>query len=58
LILLRSGPISRALRLGGTPATVEQEQRIGFDGFRGLASAQLALRRVDRFPDPLPHVVE
>lgn len=40
-----------------SPATVKQEQRIGFDGFGRLASLQHALRRLDRFLNPLPRVV-
>ena len=40
-----------------SPATVKQEQRIGFEGLRRLALAQLALRRLNRFPDPLPRIV-
>ena len=38
-------------------AAVKQEQRIRFDCLRRVASAQLALHRFDRRPDPLRRVV-
>ena len=40
-----------------SPAAVKQEQRIGFDCLRRVASPQLALRRFDRRPDPLRRIV-
>ena len=37
--------------------TIEEEQRIGFDRLRGLASTQLALGCLDRVVNPLPRVL-
>jgi hypothetical protein len=54
---LDDNSVTRPLAASFSSAPVKQEQRIRFDCLRRVASPQLALRRLDRRPDPLHRVV-
>ena len=49
--------LTRPLAASFSSAAVEQEQRVRFDGLRGVAAPQLALRRFDGGADPLRRVL-